>query len=236
MTMTYKIYKLWVPAVLLSFMIGSCSSGGSTTDVNQPDNANADNAGDDTNPDNSTSDNSTDTNSTTGDATTDTNTEVVGAGPISILQGNWETDCMTDNGTIYIRQSVSVVGANITTEFASFSDAECLVPQPVGILVNGSTVQATGVTLPTGNTVNTPQGTALAVDFSFNEATVDNAPVPEEFAGLEGFSAEIIYNLVFVSAEDRLFLGDTDEPGYDGTTPQTRPISLALDFSYGRVP
>lgn len=225
--------KLLAPAILLSCMVSACSSSSgvtpSTADAGAGSNASTE--GSDTT--------GTSAAGTTMNGATDGDTEIEGAAPVSILQGNWATDCVIDEelfGTPYIQQSLSVNGANITTGFALFSDPDCTLPEENILLLNGTSVQTNGVTVPTGETVNVQQGAAVAVDWFLDEPTVDNAPLPDAFRGLEGFVPEVIYDIVYVSPEDRLFFGDTDQAGRDGTTAEQRPNSLDTRFSFGRLP
>lgn len=204
-------YILRVPIILLSCTFGACSSsGGATPNTSAPD-------------------------------STGGNSGIEGEAPVSVIQGDWAADCYSQNGDpgglLFVRQSLSVSGPNITRVFATFSDSECTVPQEVvGISATGSISQARGVTVPSGETVNVQQGVATAVDFYFAETTLDNELVSDQSFGTENYRAEVIYDIVFVSQEDRLFFGDSDQPGHDATTAAQRPDSLDVGFSYGRLP
>ncbi len=204
--------------ILLTCLIGACNSGGEAT------------------PGTTGSILSNDESAVSGAA--DTQSGIQGVEPVPLLQGNWATDCVLDNdqsGLIYSRQTLSVSGADITKEFATYSDPDCTLPQVVGVLVSGSTVQASGVSVPTNRIVDTTLGQAVAVDFHFDVPTVDNAALPDEFIGLQGFNAEVIYDIVLVH-EGKLYFGDTNLPGFAGRTPQTRPVSLLLGVSYNKIP
>lgn len=237
-------YKLWLSTVLLGCMIGGCSSsggaspaiaGGGTTATGSTTStgSTADSSSDAGTTMTGTSD--METSGSTSAGSTNGGTDVVGAGPIELLQGRWATNCLVDEdtgGVLYLRYSLSVDGANVNREKAAFSDPDCTVPQ--SLVFNGSSIQSSGVTLPTGETVTTTLGSAEAVNFFFDEATIDNAPLPSQAIGVDGFSEEIIYDIVLVNS-GRLYLGDTKLQGYSGKTPQSRPISLELGVSYGRV-
>ena len=226
--------KLYVPAVLLSCLVAGCSSSSGAT----PDTAyNAGTAGETTIPPGTADTGTTGPGSTDAESTSNEMpiTSIAGAAPVAMIQGDWETQCMAESSLLYTKQSISVNGSNLVQELGWFSDPDCTVPQPIGFLLNGSTTQVNVVSVPTGATVSTTLGEAVAVDFYFDVPTIDYAPIPEELVGLDGFAEEIIYDIVLVS-EDKLFFGDIDGvPEKDGSSPQTRPISLDLGFMFNRV-
>jgi len=154
----------------------------------------------------------------------------VATGGTSVIQDDGFSD------PIYVLQTLSVNGANIASNFATFSDPNCTLPIEIGLFISGFSVQITGVTVPTGQTVSTSLGPAVALNLILNEPTIDNGPIPPELIGLEGFTAEEVFTIAFVSAEDRLFFGDQTAFGTDGSTPETRPTTLDLVMSFGRVP
>lgn len=204
--------------ILLSCLVGACNSGGDATSVITGTIL------------------SNDGSAVSG--TAETQPSIEGVGPVLILQGNWATDCVLDDdqsGLIYSRQTLSVSDADVTKEFATYSDRDCTLPQVVGVVVSGSTVQAIGVSVPTNEVVDTTLGQAVAVDFHFDVPTVDNSPLPDEFIGLEGFNTKVVHDIVLVH-EGKLYFGDTNLPGFAGRTPQTRPVSLLLGVSYNKIP
>lgn len=222
--------KRHVPVVLLSCLIGACSSSG--TD------ALPDTTGDTAMTDGPITDAGTVNAGETGSTPAAVN--IAGAAPVAIMQGNWETDCLyaesASQGAVLFRKiTLSVEGANQYGEFGWFSDPDCTVPQAVGLLLNGSSIQLSSISVPTGETVSTDLGIAVAVNFHNAEPTIDNAPVPDSFVGSAGFTDEVDYSLVLV-IEDKLYFGDNDVmPENNGTSAQTRPTTIDLGFSYNRV-
>jgi len=217
--------------VLLGCLIGACSSSGTDALPGA--------TGSTAMTDGSAS--GTGTVNTEGTIGTPAVVNIVGAAPVAIMQGNWETDCLDAEsalqGAVLFRKiTLSVEGANQSGEFGWFSDPDCTVPQAVGLLLNGSSIQLSSVSVPTGETVSTDLGIAVAVNFHNAEPTIDNAPIPDSFVGTEGFTDEVDYSLVLV-IEDKLYFGDNDViPENDGTSAQTRPTTIDLGFSYNRVP
>lgn len=157
--------------------------------------------------------------------------------PVAVLQGDWTTECMAEsNSILYMQHTLSATGSAVLQGFGWYSDPDCSVPQPVGLLVNGSTSQRAGVTSPTGDIVTTTLGPAQAVDFFFQVPTIDNAPIPSDLIGQPGFVQETVYDIVLV-ADDKLYLGDiASDPARDGSSPEARPNALDLGFVYTRVP
>ena len=172
---------------------------------------------------------------TDGVGTTGGATDIVGAAAIPVMQGEWATGCL-ELGTVFRRQTLSIVGARMLTELSAFSDQNCTMPVSIGLSLNGSTVQRNATTVPTGGTRTVSLGEAIEVNFYFEQGTLDNKPLPSaDIPGAEDFSERIEYDIVLVQG-DVLYLGDSNLEGYPGTSAQTRPISLNTLFFYNRAP
>ncbi len=239
--------KTIIVVASLSLMLGACSSSGGASPIDGGETTGSTTSGTGADGDDSTGGGSTaNSDSTAGDTagtttgsdsvgTTGSGTDVVGAAAIPELQGDWETGCLEYAGGFFRSETLSVIGARMLWNFSVFRDQECTVPASLGLVLSGSTVQQSATTVPTGGTREVSLGSAQEVDFHFDEATVDNAPIPEEnFLGKDAYLARIEYDIVLVQ-DGRLYVGNIDLEGYDGTTPETRPISLDLLGQYRRA-
>jgi len=170
-----------------------------------------------------------------GVGTTSGGSEIVGAEPIRVMQGEWATGCL-EVGPLFRQQTLSVIGARMLMEFSAYSDQECTTPASLGPVIDGATVQRSATTVPTGETRSVLLGDATEVNFYFEQSTVDNKPLTNDsFPGRENYLEKIVYGLVLVDG-DVLYFGDSDIVGYDGNSAQTRPISLNTLFQHNRVP
>lgn len=225
-------YKQLIAVACLSVLLSACSSSGGAS----PDRG-----------DTGTSDGSSD--GTTGGATgggttgggatsvgtTGGSTDINGAAAVEIMQGRWATGCLELAGN-FRTQTLNIIGDRMRYDFAAFSDQECTIPVLIGSDLNGSTIQQNATTVPTGETRTTAQGEAVEVDFYFEEATVDNMPIPDNaFFGRDEFEARIDFDIVFVQ-NDILFFGDIDSDEFNGESAQTRPIALDTFNQYSRAP
>jgi len=246
--------KLAIPVVCMSLLLGACSSSGGASPPGDGGDTGADSVIDPgdtltggTDNGNTGTAGATDFNLTEGDTagattaaetvgTTGDNTDIVGAAPIQEIQGEWTTGCLDLSNGFFRTQTLSVIGARMLFNFGSFSDQECTVPMSLGVVLNGSTVQQSATTVPTGNVREVSLGNAIEVDVHFDEATVDNKPIPEQdFFGRQNFIEAVDFTIVLVQ-NDILYLGDSGMGDFDGETPETRPIALDFTFQYMRAP
>jgi len=230
----YKCVRLLVIAAFpLGFITACSSSGGAQPILGSPDDT-AGSTGGVTNPNIDGGTSGSDGSGVSDAGSTDGGSNIGNAAPIGILQGNWSTGCLSEEGlNLYTRQTVAFSGENMNYELAYFSDADCTAEETVVFNLNGHSFQRTGITVPANQSVETTLGTALAVNFHLSEATVDNQPVPSENQDQRGYKAEVAYQIVLVDS-NTLYFGDNELAGYEGTSNDNRPISLDFNFSYNK--
>ncbi len=245
-------YSQVIPAACLGLIIGACSSSNGALPDQSADAGTAGNAGNESSalPAGQSDGGNTGgaegtqiATQTSGDTagmvtdgvgTTGGGTDIVGASAIPAMQGEWSTGCL-EMGSMFSQQTLSVVGARMLTELSVFSDQSCTVPELLGAVINGSTVQRFATTVPTGTTVSIPQfGDAIEVNLYFEEGTVDNKPLTAEvFPGRDNYLEKIEYNIVLVE-NDVLYFGDNSINGYAGESAESRPVSLNTLVIYSR--
>lgn len=232
--------KLTLPIACLSLLLGACSSSGGASPLDSFD------FGEPSNVDNSVDTVDAVTDSSTNEVSDETDqstvssgfvpTEIIGAAQVDVLQGLWETGCSQISPGYFQIGELSVVGPRLIWSFSLFDDQECTNPAAVNTVLSGSTIQQEATTVPTGATTQIDGfGTAVAVDFHFEQATVDNRPIPDEnFLDKERFLAHIDYDIVF-RQDGNLYFGDTSIEGFDGTAPESRPETLNFITTYTRA-
>ena len=237
--------KLMIPVAFVSLLLSACSSSGGASPLDGGNDGST--GGDDSSSGDTGVSGSTDADSTAGDTagatsgsntvgTTGGSTDIVGAAPIEDIQGEWSTACLEHTAGQFKRETISVIGARMLLNTAVFDDQECANPAMLNLSVSGTTIHQNATTVPTGAMRSTSLGPAAEVDFHFEDSTIDNKPLPEEdFIGKENYAAKIEYDIVRVEVNN-LYRGDSSLVDYEGTTPETRPISLDLSNQFSRVP
>jgi len=172
---------------------------------------------------------------TDGVGTTGGGVDIVGAAAVPSMQGEWATGCL-QLGSIFSRETVSVVGARMLTELSAFSDQACSMPISFEDGINGSTVQRNATTVPTGSTRTVSLGEAVEVNFYFEEGTVDNKPLTTDaFPGRDTYIEKTEYDIVLVQ-NNVLYFGDSTIDGYGGNSAESRPVTLNTLSIYTRTP
>ena len=176
---------------------------------------------------------------TEGVGTTGGGSDIVGAVAVPAMQGEWITACL-QRGSIFSRQTLSVVGARMLTELSAYSDQACSISVSAGAGIDGSTIQRNATTVPTGFTRPVSLGDALEINFYFEEATVDNKPLttddpPELDSYLDIYNEKIEYDIV-LEQNDVLYFGDKTIDEYAGNTADSRPVTLNTLSIYTRIP
>ena len=204
--------KLWVPAVFLSCIVSACGGGGGSASSFSDE----------------------------GGGTTPGGSSAVPEALVPI-QGDWTTACTSPEDLIgvvlvFTQSQLTFSGSNVFTNVGNFSDPDCTVPTEIGFGIAGSSLQQTGTITPTGATVETTLGPALAVDIFLEPPTIDNQTPSPEIADIFG-PAETFFEITLIDG-DMLFFGDTSLAGSDGESEATRPISLDFnpDNVFTRVP
>ena len=138
------------------------------------------------------------------------------------LNGNWSTGlCALDEQdevtgeSVYSEESLEVTDDISMLTINYFSDSDCSVPT-----TPANEVLTFSLAFPEGTVEVPPLGTARFVDATIESFTIDGMP----FTGAGLNSTE--YDIFLVTPDQQLYLGDTDVPGQDGTSPETRPRTL----------
>jgi len=162
---------------------------------------------------------------------------VSGGTSIASIQGSWSTGCISEDALFVVgfSQTDLVISDNsIFTDTKNFTDQDCTEPQEFGFGLSGSSLQQSGVLVPTGEIVTTSLGPSLAIDIFIDMLTIDNQPIPAEFVDVFG-DGDTFFEIVLVDG-DMLFFGDSTITGFDGESPETRPVSLDFEIPFFRVP
>lgn len=170
-----------------------------------------------------------------GVGTTGGTSEIVGAAAVPSIQGEWSTGCL-ERGSIFSRQTVSVVGARMLTELSAYSDQDCGSATPLSADITGSTMQRNATIVPTGETRSVSLGNAVDVNFYYEEASIDNKPLPSiAFPGRDEYVEKIEYDIVLVQ-NNVLYFGDNTDAAYSGDSADARPITIDTLTIFNRVP
>lgn len=151
----------------------------------------------------------------------------VNNGPVgnADLNGTWSNGlCTLDDQdpvtgeSVYSEESLEVSDDVSMLTINYFSDSDCSVPT-----TPANEVFTSSLAFPEG-TVEVPSfGTARFVNATIESITIDGVP----FNGALINSVE--YDIFLVTADRQLYFGDTDVPGQEGTSPETRPRTLDTD-------
>lgn len=170
-----------------------------------------------------------------GVGTTGGASEIVGAAAVPSIQGEWLTGCL-ETGAMFSQQTASVVGARMLTELSAYSDQDCTIAALLSPDITGSTMQRNATIVPTGETRTVSLGNAVEVNFYYEEATIDNKPLPSiAFPGRDEYVEKIEYDIVLVQ-NDVLYFGDSTDTAYSGMSVDARPISIDTLIIFNRVP
>lgn len=242
-----QAYRQVIPVACMGLIIGACSSS-SETPLDQSLDAGSDIATlasvplDDGNAGATGSAQITDPVSgdtagilTEGVGTTGGGSDIVGAVAVPAMQGEWITGCL-QRGSIFSRQTLSVVGARMLTELSAYSDQACSIPVSAGAGIDGSTIQRNATTVPTGFTRPVSLGDAMEINLYFEEATVDNKPLTtDDSSELYSYIEKVEYDIV-LEQNDVLYFGDKTLDEYAGNSADSRPVTLNTLSIYTRLP
>jgi len=146
------------------------------------------------------------------------------------MQGSWSRDCQLfdeeEPNEGYERGVITITGNEFVADTKVYSDSNCVTPLGRGILQFGDDFQSYGTLERPGGTANTSVGSTPFININFTRFTIEGEPLVPAVAPL--FSPYVDYTIVHVDG-DQMYLGDSDLPGQDGDTAQTR--SVVLDFT-----
>ncbi len=157
------------------------------------------------------------------------------AAPSTALNGSWTSGCVLADAEFpeegFSVTNLTINGDTAQTSLFNYTDSACTQPDiPAEVQLESS------IAYPNG-TVSTPRGEAIFVDVTIESVTFDGqAPSGELLTQLQGndFFA-VDYGIAVVGDDGLLYFGDATIENQNGTTPETRSITLDTSEALTRL-